>query len=117
MIYTGYYSNIQFYMDQGLTPISISGKPPEGYKGLWWKHLAPSWSIFSQWKNGIIDDNQYTQRFFNEILSNLNVQDIVYDLQRIENPILLCYEKTGFCHRHLIKDWLNVSGIDCEEYK
>ena len=33
-MFTGYYANYDFYMQQGLTPIAISGKPPEWYKGL-----------------------------------------------------------------------------------
>lgn len=47
-MFTGYYANYDFYVQQGLTPIAISGKPPEWYKGLWWKFLAPSWDIFSK---------------------------------------------------------------------
>ena len=29
---------------------------------------------------------------------------------------LVCYEKpSDFCHRHLVADWLNKNGYDCEE--
>ena len=31
---------------------------------------------------------------------------------------LICYEKpTDFCHRHLVADWLNKNGIECEEWE
>ena len=31
--------------------------------------------------------------------------------------VLLCYEKRGdFCHRHLVADWLNKNGFNCEEW-
>ena len=116
-MFTGYYANYDFYMQQGLTPIAISGRPPEWYKGLWWKFLAPSWDIFSKWKNKIINDDEYTDRFFKEILSKVNIDELKDQLQQIQNPILLCYEKDGFCHRHLVADWLNYHGIVCEEYK
>ena len=36
-MFTGYYANYDFYVQQGLTPIAISGEPPAWYKGLWWK--------------------------------------------------------------------------------
>ena len=35
-----------------------------------------------------------------------------------EDIALVCYEKPGdFCHRHLVADWLNEAGYQCEEYK
>ena len=31
---------------------------------------------------------------------------------------LVCYEKPSeFCHRHLVSDWLNAAGFECEEFK
>ena len=116
-MFTGYYANYDFYMQQGLTPISISVKPPEWYIGLWWKFLASSSDIFSKWKNIIIKDDEYKNRLFKEILSKVNINELKDQLQQIQNPILLCYEKDGFCHRHLVADWLNYYGIACEEYR
>lgn len=116
MIYTGYYARSSFYEEQGLTLISISGKCPQGFKGLHWKFLAPTWNIFSNWKKGYISDDVYTQQFFEQILSKINIPLFKEKLQQVQNPILLCYEKQGFCHRHLVKDWLNSIGIACEEF-
>lgn len=116
MIFTGYYSKYNFYIEHGLTPIAISGRCPDWYKGLWWKHLAPTWSIFSEWKSGKINDMEYSLRFFEEVLGKLNITDVKYELDRIDNPILLCYENDGFCHRHLVADWLQGHAIDCVEY-
>lgn len=116
MIYTGYYSNYNFYLCQNLTPISISGKAPDWFKGLHWKFLAPSWDIFSKWKNNIITDDDYIQRFVTERLNKIDIKDLKEKLDNINNPILLCYEKQGFCHRHIVADWLNNYGIYCKEY-
>jgi len=34
-----------------------------------------------------------------------------------ENAVLLCWEKDGFCHRHLVADWLQEKlGIEIKEY-
>lgn len=116
MIYTGYYANIPFYARHNLTLVSISGRPPEGFSGLHFKQLAPSWSIFSEWQK-TKNEALYTHRFFTEILSKINVNDLKYELTRLQDPILLCYEKEGFCHRHLVRDWLNSFGIECEEFR
>ena len=116
MIFTGYYANYKLYVERGLTPIAISGRPPEWYKGLWWKDLAPSWSIWKQWDKEHNEDI-YIDRFFKEIISQLDIKELKERLDNIENPILLCYEKEGFCHRHLVRDWLNYNGIECHECK
>lgn len=117
MIYTGYFGQLDLYYRYNLTPIAICGKCPQWYNGIWWKHFAPSWDIFSKWKNGIETDDTYTERFFKEILSKLKIEDVKQDFNFIDNPILLCYEKEGFCHRHLVCDWLNYHGLNCEEFK
>jgi uncharacterized protein YeaO (DUF488 family) len=117
MIFTGYYSKYNMYLEHGLTPIAISGKCPDWYSGLWWKQLAPTWNIFKEWKNGNINNDEYTIRFYNEVLNKLSVSDLYYNLNRIENPILLCYEKDGFCHRHLVSAWLEAHNIPCREYR
>lgn len=117
IIYTGYYANIPLYLKHNLTLISISGRYPTGFSGLWWKFFAPSWDIFSSWKKGQIDNEEYTNRFCEEILSKLNFIDIKQKLDIICNPILLCYEKEGFCHRHIVADWLRFYGLNVKEFK
>lgn len=117
MIYTGYYAKTQDYIEEGLTPIAISGKAPIWFEGLHWKFLAPSWGIFSKWKDGVINDFGYLERFNNEILSKINKEDLKQTLLQIKDPILLCYEKEGFCHRHIVADWIeNNLGMRVDEY-
>lgn len=119
MIYTGYYAKLNDYINQGLTPIAISGAVPDFYdieKYAWWKFLAPSWDIFSKWKSGEIDNDGYVERYIPERLERLNKEELKQKLLEIENPILLCYEKEGFCHRHVLADWLRDIGLEVEEY-
>lgn len=119
MIYTGYYAKLNDYLNQGLTPIAISGAVPDFYnteKYMWWKFLAPSWDIFSKWKNGEIDNDGYVERYIPERLERLNKTELKERLLLIENPILLCYEKEGFCHRHVLADWLRDMGLEVEEF-
>jgi len=119
VIYTGYYAKLKEYLNQGLTPIAISGAVPDFYdinKYLWWRRLAPSWDIFSKWKSGEIDDYGYVERYIPERLETLDKEKLKRDLLSIENPILLCYEKDGFCHRHVLADWLRDMGLEVEEF-
>lgn len=54
-------------------------------------------------------------RYFNEILANLNAREIYDELG--DNALLLCFEK-DFCHRHFIAEWFyNELGINVEEWK
>ena len=104
------------YLEQGLTPIAISGVAPCFYDGIHWKFFAPSWDIFSKWKNGELSDDGYVERFIPERLEILNKDKVKKELSAIENPILLCYEKEGFCHRHVVADWLREIGFEVEEF-
>ena len=119
MIYTGYYAKLKEYEQKGLTPIAISGKPPKWFpqEHRHWKQLAPSWDIYSKWKNGEIDDQQYTLRFISERLEMLDKQHLLRILLALDNPILLCYEKEDFCHRHIVAKWIKDNlKLNVEEF-
>ena len=120
MIYTGYFAKLKEYENNGLIPISISGKAPDFYNGIEYKRFAPSWSIYNNYKNGNIDEFGYTERYKKEILDKLNPVEIKQFLTSFDKDIiLLCYEKQGdFCHRHLVADWIESNlGKSVEEYE
>ena len=48
MLYTSYFANWRNFKE--LVQVSISLKPPNGYKGLGYKKLAPSSSILFEYK-------------------------------------------------------------------
>lgn len=133
MIYTSYFAKLK-YLPDNIIPISICGKAPDWYNGLQYKKLAPKYDFFMKWKEN--HDNDYYIKFFNEqVLNNLNAEQVNKELHSfisnfILNPklfsdrslvpdiALICYEKpSDFCHRHLVADWLNKNGFECEEYK
>lgn len=117
MIYTGYFAKLKKYKEAGLTPISIAGKTPiEGL--IEWKFFAPSWSIFKSWKDKMIDNSEYEERFISERLEVLNKEEVKEILLSIPNPILLCYEKpSDFCHRHIVADWIKGNlQLEVEEW-
>ena len=121
MIYTSYFGRLKELEENNLIPIAICGGIPDNYKGRWYRKLAPSWSIYSEYKDSG-DSQRYTKRFYNEILSKRNPETVFNDLYNLAGEstdfVLLCYEKPNeFCHRHLVADWLSNHGIPCQEWK
>lgn len=127
-MYTGYFAKLKDYERLGLIPIAICGGIPNWYKGLWYKKLAPKWSFFNEWKNDTEhkgDNDYYIQHFNDEVLNHLTYDQVLGDISKlcgdfdINKVVLLCYEKPGdFCHRHLVAEWLNKSGlVECNEFR
>lgn len=125
MIYTTNFASIN-KLPIGTIPIAICAKVPGGYTGEHYRRLAPSYSIFKEWKDSG-DDARYTKRFQEEILDHLNHKAVVadlysligYDVEEDNCPdiALVCYEgKDKFCHRHQVRDWLIANNWNCEEW-
>lgn len=109
-MYTSYFAR------NGNNPnaVAICAKVPDFFVGRHYKLLAPSWSIFKEYKE-TLDSKRYTERFLAEILAPLDPLQVYEDLG--DNAILLCYESPGkFCHRHLVSNWFfnNLNIKVCE---
>ena len=117
-VYTGYFAQLNKYKGRGLFPIAICGKSPEFFRGVELKCFAPTWDIYSKWKNKEISDEEYSTRFKNEILDKLEPKAILNFFDGFcTDIVLLCYETPEkFCHRHLVSEWLCSIGINSEEY-
>ena len=119
--YTTYFARLR-NLPSGIVPISICGKAPQGYKGIQYKKLAPSWKIYDDYKNKGGSEEDYVTAFNKDRLGVLDVIETVNELKSLaenaEAIALVCYEKPdSFCHRHLVSDWLNKAGFSCEEWK
>ena len=124
MIYTSYFAKLKS-LPENIIPISICGKAPDWYKGLQYKKLAPKYGFFMEWKKNH-DNNYYIKCFNEQVLDKLNALTVMRDLIDLVNSTedhigkeiaLICYEKpSDFCHRHLVAEWLNSNGIQCEEW-
>ena len=119
MIYTSYFANIR-NLPEHIVPISISGKAPDGYKGLQYKKLAPKYDFFMEWKQ-THDNNMYIRCFKEQVLSKLNLMQVLSELDRLSQGkaiCLVCYEKpSDFCHRHIVAEWFNSQGVPCKEFE
>lgn len=90
--------------DLNLRP--ISKKPPDWFynPGGTYVPLCPSWNLVMSYKDGHITKEEYTIRYYDEILNKLDPARTYQELG--ENAILLCWEKSGeFCHRRIVADW------------
>ena len=107
-------------MPDNIIPISICGKAPSWYKGLQYKKLAPKYDFFMKWKDNH-DNEQYIESFNEQVLSRLDVREVIeelFDMANSKDICLICYEKPNdFCHRHLVSNWLNNNGIKCKEWQ
>ena len=74
----------------------------------WVRELSPSAELLKGYKEGIINQEQFTVQFFSQINSNvasLEALQSISEMAKKSNITLLCYERDGeFCHRHLVND-------------
>ena len=138
MIYTSYFDKLKSgELPDNITPISICGRAPEWYTGLQYKKLAPKLKFFNEWLENK-DNEFYTREYNKQVLKHLVSGEVVYELFNLlsekdriliemvncppwSNPhvniALICYEKPDeFCHRHLVREWLNSDNITCTEW-
>ena len=98
-----------FFDYRGDKGVAISVTVPRWYKGRRYHLLAPTSSLLFLWKNGHLEEDDYLHLYHADVLSRLDKEKIRKDLG--EDAVLLCWERTGFCHRHIVVDWLNGKGL------
>ena len=76
---TSYFSSPKIVRDDSRL-VSISRKPPEGFKVRIYKPLCPSWDLVMTYKKGHITKEQYTERYYLEILNNLDAAKTYQEL-------------------------------------
>ncbi len=113
MIYTSYWGNLKVLMKVfGKKNIICVSRWCRFWDGKKCSMLFPSEELLTGFKNGVISEEEYKENFLN-YLESLDV-DNCYKV--FNGCVFVCYEKEGFCHRHLISKWLRKNGYDCEEY-
>ena len=119
MIYTSYFAVIK-NLPSTIIPIGICLYPPKWFHGENIKELSPSLELLSGYKSGQYTMQDYWDRFYNEILNQLDPVLIYKRLDSLGNPdvAMICYEEsTDFCHRHIVAYWLTQNlGFVVREY-
>lgn len=80
----------------------------KGHFDQWLRELAPTKELLKGYKEGEVNQTQFTIRFLQQInsdeISRKTIQTLT-ELAKETNVTLLCYERDGdFCHRHLVQD-------------
>ena len=94
-----------FFAYKGDKGVAISRSVPKGWKGRRYPALAPTEELLEKWKAGMLSEDEYTLIYHRDVLSKLNRERVIWDLGK--DAVLLCWEITGFCHRHIVLEWLN----------
>lgn len=122
-IYTSYYAKAQNFNPKEYTFLQISNSVPS-----WWRlpitkiqELVPDWGIVDGYKKGSITEEKYTERYLKDLERSREKIDVFVEKLKkqitVKNVVLLCYEKDGFCHRNIAKDYLNKNyGLQITEY-
>ena len=111
-------ANFATAIAQNLTPVSIARYEPR-YRNTTqnylrkYKSLAPPPLLLTRYKRGAISEEVYVARYEIEVLRRLLIKAVLSDLEKFgDDLVLLCYcAKSAFCHRHLVADWINQSGL------
>jgi len=119
MIYTSYFGKIK-KMPENFEPICISLNKPNYFHGIWFVSLAPEKKLLQWWHSTENKDEAFYTEVYMRMLKKYDAAAIVRRIEEIAKdkiPVLVCYEKDGFCHRHLVARWLNENGYECEEWE
>lgn len=98
------------YKDRNIIDITVksAGK---------YKAFAPTWDMVMGYKNGKINEAEYTRKYEQLIAERMRqdngpIKNLVNEIKQ-GNVVLVCYCKSGdFCHRYILAELLSeVDGI------
>ena len=121
MIYTSYFGRLKNFPDN-FKPICIARWKPKWYNGKVLLALAPPEQLLRWWRAS--DKNEasrerYVRWYKQSVLNGYDpraIERIIKYIAGDKIPVLVCFEKEGFCHRHIISKWFRENGIECEEW-
>ena len=113
-LYTGYFAKMKKYELAGYTPVAIVASVPKWFEGPSEPLLAPCWALVSDYKQGLITEDDYIRRY-TEYLDKLDIPSI---LSKYDKVVFCCFEKFGdFCHRHVFTNYVGDKyGIVITEF-
>ena len=116
MITTSYFGKLQYIQN----PVAITVSKPKWFTGKHYSKLAPPKLLVQSYKNGEINQDEYTELYNEFVLDKLDPINTYKEIVDTfgNDATLLCYERsTDFCHRHLVRDWFNNTRFNVKELK
>lgn len=84
--------------------IAISIGIPDNFDGEILRELNPPQQLLFDYKNGLCDEQEYTERYYSSVLNRLDPLEIY---NKVKGKVILCYcGKDSFCHRRIVLNWL-----------
>lgn len=113
VMYTSYFAKRKEIKPELM--VSIARSKPRWVKCEEYLDLAPPWDLVQYWKE-TGDEKGYCKRYYDEVLSKLDVEKVYEDLK---DKYIMCWEKSGsFCHRRIVALWIEkLLGIEVPEFK
>lgn len=118
MYYTSYFGKIKKLDKNKFKLVSITASKPSfcGDEIGDWSFLGPPLTLLKSYKQGQVTEREYTQIYLNHIIKIWPQISNFIEENADKNVVMLCYEKSeNFCHRHLLRTFLNTKGIECKE--
>ena len=112
---TSYFANFRKLDKNKYIAVSIARITPVGFD-IKVEEFAPEKSTLFNYKNGKINEEQYTKEYTEQLDELFDDGIMVNTLSRLNNlekrynkeVVLLCYEgKEKFCHRHILSKYIN----------
>jgi len=123
MIYTSNYARCGELKTAVAISASINDKAKNvwGFKGPHLDFLAPSWSMIHAYQDGNMDEDEYSKKYIELLISReINPVDLYKALTfEYDEIILLCYEPPNkFCHRRVLAKWIeDANHVEIPEWK
>ena len=121
---TSYFANFRKLDKNKYIAVSIARITPVGVD-IKVEEFAPEKSTLFNYKNGKINEEQYTKEYTEQLDELFDDGSMVNILSRLNNlekrynkeVVLLCYEGKGkFCHRHILSKYINEKfNLDIRE--
>lgn len=116
LIFTSNYSKISRRDTSDLLLIRISSSRPDWFtkEHVTLPELYPDWDLVTGYKEGRYTEEQYTEKYSQKLTDELK-ESVRNKIQQLLNDsgkgkaVLLCW-CGGFCHRHIVNNWLDGNG-------
>lgn len=111
MIWTSCYGRWRLF-PKGCLRAAVSLKVPKGNAfDVRILPFAPDQFLLDGIRSGALDEQEYAERYLALLESRQGAFLAADRLRKMKDrdrsAVLLCWEAEGFCHRHLLADWLN----------
>lgn len=120
-IYTSYYKKFDHCtFDKVMVRVSNSQPAWFAWETYNLTEVYPGWQLVQGLKMRYITEEEYTEAY-RKHLENLDRDALIAKLQELSDQhfgadiVLLCWEnKSSFCHRHILAEWLNCDVTEWE---